>query len=291
MQHQSASRLLSLLAWALVAIYATVSLSRIAPAAVPIELLGPIAVLMPFLFAFIHGSLQYRLRDAVVFAVACLVISNIFENVSILTGFPFGNYHYSGLVGPKLFLVPLLIGPAYLGMGYLSWTLARIILGSMDNMSVRVLGLPLVASVLMVSWDLTFDPWASTLSRNWIWHDGGSYFGVPFSNFLGWYLTVYVFFQLFALYLWSKVSVAVPRKRTLAPSLWWSAVTMYGITALQPVLRFWVPTPHAATVTDEAGIIWNVYDIYASGALISLFTMVAFTLLATLKLTDMRRWL
>jgi uncharacterized membrane protein len=42
----------------------------------------------------------------------------------------------------------------------------------------------------MVSWDLTIDPMMSTINGNWVWHDGGSYFGVPVSNFLGWYLTV-----------------------------------------------------------------------------------------------------
>ena len=39
-----------------------------------------------------------------VFVVAGLVISNILENLSIQTGFPFGHYHYTG--GPQIFLVP-----------------------------------------------------------------------------------------------------------------------------------------------------------------------------------------
>jgi len=30
----------------------------------------------------------------------------------------------------------------------------------------------------------------STITNNWIWRDGGSYFGVPVEKFLGWYLTV-----------------------------------------------------------------------------------------------------
>ena len=50
-----------------------------------------------------------------VFVVAGLVISNILENLSIQTGFPFGHYHYTG--GPQIFLVPWFIGPAYLGIG------------------------------------------------------------------------------------------------------------------------------------------------------------------------------
>ena len=40
--------------------------------------------------------------------------------------------------------------------------------------------------------------WA-TIRHLWIWEQGGGYFGVPLTNYLGWFFTVYVFFQLFAL--------------------------------------------------------------------------------------------
>jgi uncharacterized membrane protein len=93
----------------------------------------------------------------------------------------------------------MLIGLAYLGMGYLSWTVASLILDGVQPAADRISALPALASLVMVSWDLTLDPVASTIGQSWIWRDGGAYFGVPVSNFLGWYLTVFVFFQLFAL--------------------------------------------------------------------------------------------
>jgi putative membrane protein len=46
----------------------------------------------------------------------------------------------------------------------------------------------------MVAWDLSMDPVWSTVMHSWIWLQGGAYFGVPVSNFLGWYLTVYVIY-------------------------------------------------------------------------------------------------
>jgi uncharacterized membrane protein len=105
-------------------------------------------------------------------------------------------------MGPRLFLVPLLIGPLYFGVGYLSWTLARAMLGDANGRLAGRLAYatPIVASFIMVCWDLTIDPKMSTITSNWIWRDGGSYFGVPVEKFLGWYLTVYVFLQVFALY-------------------------------------------------------------------------------------------
>ena len=36
-------------------------------------------------------------------------VSNFYENLSLLTGFPFGHYHYTEALGPKLFLVPNLL--------------------------------------------------------------------------------------------------------------------------------------------------------------------------------------
>jgi len=48
----------------------------------------------------------------------------------------------------------------------------------------------------MVAWDLGMDPTSSTIRHLWIWEQGGGYFGVPLTNYLGWFFTVYVFFQV-----------------------------------------------------------------------------------------------
>src|SRR5260370_19859820 len=192
------------LSWTLVAVFTIVTLVwRLVPSALPPLIAIALITLLPFVFIFVHGSVNYRFRDMLVFAAITLVVSNVFENLSILTGFPFGHYFYTDGLGPKLFLVPILIGPAYLGTGYLAWTLARVLLGTTENRlpGRQVWAVPVLASFLMVAWDLSLDPIASTIGRNWIWLQGGNYFGVPFSNYLGWFLTVFVFFQLFALYL------------------------------------------------------------------------------------------
>jgi hypothetical protein len=48
------------------------------------------------------------------------------RDLDILTGFPFGHYVYTDKLGPKLWLVPLLIMPAYFSMGYIAWTLGHV---------------------------------------------------------------------------------------------------------------------------------------------------------------------
>jgi uncharacterized membrane protein len=280
------SRTLSLILWPIVAVYVAVILLGTARGVIPPELNAPLNALLPMAFALVHGSKQFGWRGMLVFAAICLVVSNAFENLSIIAGFPFGHYHYSDNLGPKLFLVPLLIGPAYLGMGYLSWTVARLILGGGQGARDRIFALPLIASFVMVAWDLTFDPVASTIGQSWIWHDGGAYFGVPLTNFLGWYFTVYVFFQLFALYQSRGPGAQLAASELpVGPTFWWSAVIMYAATALAPVVAVVLPPQGAMMVTDPVGGVWNVAALYATCAIAGIFTMGAFATLAVMRLT------
>jgi uncharacterized membrane protein len=232
------------------------------------------------LFGLLHGGVTYGRRGIACFIVVCLGVSNLFENLSILTGFPFGWYHYSDAMGPRLFLVPLLIGPAYFGVGYLSWTLARAIL---DDESARLDGTlafatPVMASFIMVSWDLTIDPIMSTATSNWVWHHGGSYFGVPLVNFLGWYLTVYVFFQLFALY----ARRAQPTPRPLR-GYWAAPMFAYTSIIAAPLLALLLDR-QSATIADPAGQQWRTGDIRVVTALVGLFTVLPFWLVAVFRL-------
>jgi len=41
------------------------------------------------------------------------------SNLGVRTGFPFGHYSFTNLMGPKLFAVPILLGLAYVGMAYM----------------------------------------------------------------------------------------------------------------------------------------------------------------------------
>src|ERR1700730_7903918 len=115
--------------WLLITAYAVVT---VIPDAFPRMFASPFnvpaAVLLALCFGLIHGAIRYGIGGIALFLALCLGISNVMENIGVLTGFPFGHYHYTDVLGPKLFLVPLLIGPAYFGTGYLSWVLANVLL-------------------------------------------------------------------------------------------------------------------------------------------------------------------
>jgi putative membrane protein len=234
-------------------------------------------------FMLLHGALRYRVEGIVVFAVICLVVSNIFENLGVASGFPFGPYHYTDALGPKLFYVPLMIGPAYLSVGYMAWVLGTILTGDVRRGAgaFSTFATPFVAAFIMVLWDLTMDPSASTVQKWWIWESGGGFFGVPVSNYLGWFLTVYVFMQLFALYLRARA----PVPELLQPKSYFiQAIAMYAIVALGFVLTFLVED--SAPVTDATGAAWLSGDIYETAAITGLFTMMFVVVLAAIKVVQ-----
>jgi putative membrane protein len=198
---------------------------------------------------------------------------------------PFGHYYYSDVLGAKLFLVPLIIAPAYFAVGYLSWTLAHVLLGAFEYrpQGWNVFLVPLVASFVMLSWDMSMDPSSSTINGSWVWLQGGGYFGVPFSNFVpGWFLTVYIFLQIFALYL-HRFSKGPVESRAIEPkAYWYQAVAAYGAIALGSVLSAFMG--ENVQVADPTGTTWMTGDIYDSQALVTIFTMVFIVVLSTIRI-------
>jgi len=267
--------------WALVVINAAATIANtLFSLSIPVAPL----LLVSVIFALVHGAMRYRWTGIGTFVVICLVVSNILENTSILTGFPFGHYHYTDALGPKLFLVPLLIGPAYFATGYLAWALSTVLIGDVrrESDAFTTFAVPFIASFLMVMWDLSFDPTASTVGHIWIWEQGGGYFGVPLTNYLGWFLTVYVFLQLFALFLRSR-RAGHEKTQPVSRSYHAQAVAMYGLIGLTYVLAY-VVGGSSTLVTDAAGVVWHTGSISEARATVSIFTMIFVAALSAVKL-------
>ncbi|MFI5753243.1 carotenoid biosynthesis protein [Streptomyces sp. NPDC051644] len=236
-------------------------------------------------FSLIHGVRRYGAKVLIIFLVETLVVSNFFENFSISTGFPFGHYHYAG--GLQLIDVPIQIGPIYFGLGYVCWLVASTLLDEADTVPslragagrrVSVVALPMLAAAMMTMFDVGMDSISSTVVGNWVWERGGGLFGVPYSNYLGWWLVTYIFFQIFALYLArSQAPVhAEGRGALLQP------VVAYGALGLSSVTYFIGASDQF--FTDPTGIVWSGHAINESMMIINLFSVVFVAFLATVKL-------
>jgi uncharacterized membrane protein len=236
--------------------------------------------------AVVHASFFYGLRHALVLCVTCTATTFTVENMGIATGFPFGHYHFAIDAGlPRIGSIPVIVGPLWFGAGYFSWVVASVLLDGADRRLARplnVIALPIVAAFVMTQWDLVMDRSESTIAQVWIWHEGGADFGVPLSNYLGWLLTSWLFFQAFALYLRGRI-VAPPRRRKLQLI----AVLFYisaGFTHIVP----WA-MGQSGEVTDAAGKTWQIHDLRETTVAIMLFTMFFSAMLAALNLVKANR--
>ena len=234
--------------------------------------------------ACVHAALVYGWKDAAVLAAICLVTTFAIENIGVATGLPFGRYHFEvGSNLPRVGTIPMVVGPLWFGMGYFSWIVAGTLLGGADRRLSRkseIVALPIVAAFVMTQWDVVMDPPLATISKAWIWHDGGAHFGVPLSNYLGWLLTAWLFYQAFAIYL-SRRKVPV---RTIEQirALKLVAILLYlgsGLAYVTP----WV-MGQSGEVADAAGYVWRVQDLREATVVTMLFTMFFTSVLAALRL-------
>src|SRR5438477_6703895 len=119
------------LLWTLVVLNVVLTLvNAVFPNHIPVPILIPLLIVVPVAFALLHGAVRYQWSGIITFLVMCLVVSNVLENTSILTGFPFGHYYYTSDLGHKLFLVPLVIDPAYFSTGFLALVLSTVLIGA-----------------------------------------------------------------------------------------------------------------------------------------------------------------
>ena len=119
-------------------------------------------------------------------AGSILALSWAAEVIGSRTGIPFGTYSYTDMMQPQILNVPLHIPLGWLMMLPPPWAVAQAVT---DRIKPRwefpvFVGLSALA---MMAWDLFLDPMMVTWEM-WGWDNPGSYFGIPWSNYLGWLL-------------------------------------------------------------------------------------------------------
>lgn len=143
-------------------------------------------------------------RDAIILFVVFGVLALAIETSAIITGFPYGHFGYSGLLGYRLFgYTPWTVALAWTPLVLAAYAVAsRAIVGegrSVVSRAARVI----VVAVLLVIFDVVLDPGAVKIGF-WRYEGGGPFYGVPVSNFVGWLFSGAIGGIVFEIFTWWK---------------------------------------------------------------------------------------
>jgi uncharacterized membrane protein len=206
-------------------------------------------VVTGYLLSVGHAWLSRGPRAAALLVAATTGGGFAVEALGRSTGYPFGDYDYTGSLGPRLLGVPLVIPLAWTWMAWPAWTAA-----------VRLTGRPWlrvgVAGLGLAAWDLFLDP-QMVAEGHWHWDDPGATLpgvpGIPLTNYLGWLMVALVLATaltavpgtgddrvMYALYLWTYGSSVLAHAVFLGmpASAAWGALGM-GLVAVPLAVTLW----------------------------------------------------
>jgi putative membrane protein len=144
---------------------------------------------LTLIFLFISSGFVYyglfktiATKKGMLIIFGLIVLSLVIEYGGLVSGFPYGEFSYTDLAGPKIFgVLPLSVGLAWPPLVIGSYFLfQKKIYSQLQQFFYPVL--------FLVGLDLVIDP-AAVRFGLWTWKNGGSYFGVPVQNYFGWLLS------------------------------------------------------------------------------------------------------
>lgn len=193
-----------------------------------LAVVSSVAVVLFALPSYRAVLLRQGWRRGAVLLVVLGLYAVIIESSAIHTGFPYGSFVYTDVLGNKVFgLTPWTVAFAYPPILLLAYWFARSMKLSSDWRLYAVIALTATAI------DLVLDPAAVRLGF-WYWDSPGVYYGVPVVNFLGWLLSASVGGMLLHRLWGSKNAVPVAVAYSGFATLWfWTAANLW--------LQQWLP--------------------------------------------------
>lgn len=175
-------------AWLLVWIATPVALGIAGEGAFP--LLATLGVLVQVAATLTTLALCWPMRRVLGVGIIVTVATWLIEFAGSTMGIPFGHYDYTPALQPQAGGVPLLIPLAWLMMLGPAWGLTALILDPFQDRLGRWRWpiFAALAGLVFTAWDLYLDP-QMVGHGLWVWENPSGYFGIPWSNFAGWWLS------------------------------------------------------------------------------------------------------
>ncbi len=231
-----------------------------------VRLLTGTIQLRPYVFIFFGCYLFLAIarigwRRSTLYTVLAYLIAFGCEYSSIHYGFPFGLYHYIERTrGRELWIagIPFMDSLSFVFLSYVSWEMANLLrLPTLiyDHKAQRSQADRLdkswvtaaLAGTLMMYLDVIIDPLTLQgskwfLGQIYYYPNGGAYFGVPVSNFLGWWFVGFVVVKAYGFVERCLFAGQAGEQEMARP--WYQSlgapIVYFGVLAFNLVITFWI---------------------------------------------------
>jgi bisanhydrobacterioruberin hydratase len=157
-----------------------------------LALISSLAVIIFALPSYLAAMKCLGKKKGLLLLGALGIYALIIESLAIHTGFPYGNFTYTDILGNKLFgLTPWTVAFAYPPILLLAYYFSRSIITFRAIASKSIIKLLVLTAIIATAIDVVLDPAAVRLGF-WYWDSPGSFYGVPLINFVGWLLTAFL---------------------------------------------------------------------------------------------------
>lgn len=158
------------------------------------KVMAPSAIVALVITA-LHASTMLGWKPALRMVGISLVIVYVLEEIGVHTGFIFGRYHFTPLMGPKLDVIPVAIFCGWVTLIYMTWVVTNLLVDGSPTPTRYTTGMIIFKAILgalvITTIDISADP-MGVANGWWVWLDGGPFYGVPIQNYVGWFIVAFV---------------------------------------------------------------------------------------------------
>ena len=155
------------------------------------------------LLIYLHGAVVLGSKNILIFMAMSSIVGIFIELIGTRTEWIFGQYRYSEDYGPKLFRrVPVFVPLMWCVLTYMGYWVARLFLAPQAGQSIARQGIFIISAAFIVTlWDIVADPMVvHEGGRNWwYWEKRGKFYGVPVTNFAGWFVAAALIYILLSI--------------------------------------------------------------------------------------------
>ncbi|MFP4133201.1 MAG: gamma-carotene 1'-hydroxylase CruF [Halothece sp.] len=203
---------------------------------------GVVYMLLGFVAVAFYAYQNLGGKRWLTFMVPALSLSLASELLGTSTGFPFGDYRYLSGLGYKIAdLVPFTIPLSWFYVGFCTYLMARVGLEQLSLPSwLRSVSAIALGSLLLTFWDFVLDPAMSqTDVPFWVWEQPGAFFGMPYQNFIGWFVTGTIFMSVAHVF-WGNQPLGLARRHLTFPFAIYFSNILFGVV-LSLAAGIWIP--------------------------------------------------